>query len=57
MLRHLREFRTNLKEKGLRGTFRHYGWKLFAAIFLYYLIRDLALYVALPLYIASRVSS
>lgn len=57
MLRHLREFRTNLKEKGLRGTFRHYGWKLFAAIFLYYLIRDLTLYVALPLYIASRVSS
>ena len=40
--------RAEFKEGGLRGLFRRYGWKLFAAFFLFYLIRDLTLYVLIP---------
>ena len=40
-----------LKEEGVRALFSRYGWKLVAVIFCYYLIRDLSLYVLLPLLI------
>jgi len=34
---------------GWRGLVRRGGWKLVAAVVAYYLVRDLMLYVALPL--------
>jgi MFS family permease len=49
----VREARRTFRQGGLRGTLQRYGWKLFAAFFLYYLIRDTTLYIVLP-YLAAR---
>jgi hypothetical protein len=49
----VREATQTFREAGLRGTLRRYGWKLVAAFFLFYLVRDLTLYVLLP-YLAAR---
>ncbi len=35
-------------ENGFRKTVKKFGWKLFAIIFLYYLIRDSILYIIIP---------
>ena len=52
MLKVLHELRTNTKESGLRQAikmmFKKYGWKVGLAIFMYYLIRDVTLYIILP---------
>lgn len=37
-----------LKNEGLKGFIRRYGWKFFAGVFVYYVVRDLTIYVALP---------
>ena len=48
----LHELLTNTKESGLRQAikimFKKYGWKVGLAIFMYYLIRDVTLYIILP---------
>ena len=44
----LREIKATFKESGLKGVTQKYGWKLFLAVFVYYLIRDVTLYVVLP---------
>jgi DHA1 family tetracycline resistance protein-like MFS transporter len=49
----LREAKGTFRQGGLRGTLQRYGFKLFAAFFLYYLIRDTTLYIVLP-YLAAR---
>lgn len=43
-----REMITVLRSQGVRGAWRVYRWKLIAAIFFYYLVRDLLVYVILP---------
>ena len=52
MFKVLHELRTNTKEFGLRQAikmmFKKYGWKVGLAIFMYYLIRDVTLYIILP---------
>lgn len=52
MFKALNELRNNTKESGIREAirimFKKYGWKLGVAIFLYYLIRDVTLYIILP---------
>ena len=48
----LQECRQTFKEGGFRAVFRRYGWKIFAVFFMYYLIRDLILYVLIPLLLA-----
>ena len=44
----LQECRTTFKEGGFKGIIRRYGWKTFAIFFIYYLTRDLILYVLIP---------
>ena len=52
MFKVLHELRTNTKESGLRQAikimFKKYGWKVGLAIFMYYLIRDVTLYIIIP---------
>lgn len=51
MMRHmriLREIKQTFKESGFKGVSKRYGWKLFAAFFVYYLVRDVILYILLP---------
>ena len=44
----------NIKNK-IRNLFKKYGWKAAIGIFLYYLVRDVSLYILLPWYIAKNV--
>ena len=39
----------------IHNLFEKYGWKAAVGIFLYYLIRDVSLYILLPWYIAKTV--
>ena len=49
------EARQIFRESGLKGVIRRYGWKFFAVFFVYYLIRDVTLYILLPWYIAQKL--
>tara|TARA_B100000575_G_C23116756_1_gene645678 strand:- start:866 stop:1051 length:186 start_codon:yes stop_codon:yes gene_type:complete len=52
MFKALHELRKNTRYSGIREAikimFRKYGWKLGIAIFMYYLIRDVTLYIVIP---------
>ena len=52
MFKALNELRNNARESGIREAirimFKKYGWKLGVAIFMYYLIRDVTLYIIIP---------
>ncbi len=48
----VRECRQTFKEGGFKGVVRRYGWKIFAVFFVYYLVRDLTLYVLIPYLVA-----
>tara|TARA_B100001123_G_C14503393_1_gene707235 strand:+ start:277 stop:426 length:150 start_codon:yes stop_codon:yes gene_type:complete len=39
----------------ISSLFKKYGWKAAVGIFLYYLIRDVSLYILLPWYIAKNL--
>ena len=49
MFKVLSELRSNTKKLGLKAAikmmFKQYGWKVGMAIFMYYLIRDVTLYI------------
>jgi hypothetical protein len=42
-------------KKRITGLFKKYGWKAAAGIFMYYLIRDVSLYIVLPWLIAKNI--
>ncbi len=46
---YLRTLRDDRRRYGFRGLVKRHGWKPFAFFFVAYLIRDLILYVAIPL--------
>ena len=52
MFKALHELRKNTRDSGIKEAirimFKKYGWKLGLAIFMYYLIRDVTLYIILP---------
>ena len=52
MFKALSELRSNTKKQGLKAAikmmFKQYGWKVGVAIFMYYLIRDVTLYIIIP---------
>jgi hypothetical protein len=49
----VREATARFRESGFRGIWKAYGWKLFAAFVLFYLVRDVTLYIVLP-YLAAQ---
>ncbi len=51
----VKPYRDTLRKKGFKGFIKVYGWKVFAGIFLYYLIRDSILYILLPYLIAKGI--
>ena len=51
------EVRMTFRESGLKAVARRYGWKVFAAFFVYYLVRDLILYIALPWLMAHQFAA
>jgi len=52
MFKALTELRSNTRKFGLiaamKMMFRKYGWKVGVALFMYYLIRDVILYIIIP---------
>lgn len=53
----IRRLRDERRELGWKGLFKKRGWKLVLAFFLFYLIRDLVLYVLIPLAIVAGLLS
>lgn len=51
----IREAKQVFREGGIKGVIRRYGWKFFAVFFVYYLVRDVTLYILLPLYLANKI--
>ncbi|NUN05966.1 MAG: hypothetical protein HUU57_09405 [Bdellovibrio sp.] len=51
----IREAKQVFREGGLKAVIRRYGWKFFAVFFIYYLVRDVTLYILLPLYLANKL--
>lgn len=47
-MRILKEIKSTFKESGFKGVTQKYGWKLFLAVFVYYLVRDVTLYIVIP---------
>ena len=39
----------------IKNFYKKYGWKAAVAIFMYYLVRDVSLYILLPWFIARNV--
>jgi hypothetical protein len=48
----VRDVRQTLRESGVKGVVSRYGWKIVAAFFVYYLVRDTILYILIPYAIA-----
>ena len=44
----LNEYKEIYKQKGLKELLKKLGWRVFALIFIYYLVRDIILYVIGP---------
>jgi MFS family permease len=44
----LREATRLFRKDGIKGLVKRYGWRIVAAFFAYYLIRDMTLYILLP---------
>lgn len=51
----LKEIKATYKESGFRGLRKKYGWKVFAAVIAYYLIRDLTIYVLIPYLVIDHI--
>ena len=45
-----------IKEKGLKGFIKEKGWKILIAFFVFYLIRDVTLYIIIPYLIIDNVA-
>ncbi len=48
----IQQLKSELKEKGLREFIKSIGWKMLLGIFLFYLVRDVFLYLLIPYLIA-----
>jgi hypothetical protein len=56
-MKFLREVRQTVKQSGFRGALKRYGWKLVAAVFCYYLVRDVTLYLVIPYFLTKHLMS
>jgi len=45
----IKQLRAELREHGVRGLIRRRGWRLVLVVFVAYLVRDVVLYVLIPL--------
>ena len=53
----LAEIRKTYRAGGFKAVWSRYGWKLFAAFFVYYLVRDVTLYIIIPYLVAKHILS
>jgi hypothetical protein len=55
ILARLRQLRDERRQLGWKGLVRKRGWTLVVLVVLAYLVRDLVLYVLLPLAVAAKI--
>jgi hypothetical protein len=55
MKQKLCEFKARRRELGWRGALKPYGWRVVVAIVLFYLVRDIALYIVLPYLVVNNL--
>lgn len=48
----LHEARMAFRQGGIKGILKTYGWKAFAIFFVFYLVRDVILYILIPYLVA-----
>ena len=53
----INEYKKIYKEKGFKALLKKLGWKIFLIVFLYYLIRDIILYVIIPIFFFDFLSN
>jgi hypothetical protein len=53
LLEHFRSLRDERRRLGWKGLLKHRGWKFVALVVIVYLVRDVVLYVLVPLAIAA----
>jgi hypothetical protein len=47
------EMKVTWKTEGFKALISRYGWKFFALVFCYYLVRDVTLYILIPYFVAT----
>ena len=52
----INEYKKIYKEKGFKALLKKLGWKIFLFVFLYYLIRDIFLYIIAPIFLFDFLS-
>jgi hypothetical protein len=52
---HFDEMKILWRTQGNKALIKRYGWKIFALVFCYYLIRDVTLYILIP-YLFAKMS-
>lgn len=50
-----REWWHIIKNEGIRAFIKQKGWKFFLAFILFYLIRDVTLYIIIPYFAISKI--
>lgn len=50
----IHEMKMTGRKAGIKGLYQRYGFKLFLAFFVYYLVRDVTLYILIPWWIAKK---
>ena len=55
LVRYLRILRDERRQLGWKGLVKKRGWKLVALFVVFYLIRDVTLYILIPLGIAAGI--
>jgi len=51
-----REWWAIIKNEGVKAFIKQKGWKFFIAFFLFYLIRDVTLYIIIPYFAIKNIS-
>lgn len=47
-MKQIQEMFAVIRTQGIRAAFKKFGWRLVCLVFVYYLVRDLTLYVFIP---------
>ena len=55
-LNRFRNLAKKVREKGFLAAIKSVGWKVTAGIFVYYIVRDVTLYVLVPYLVAKRIA-
>ena len=48
----IKKYRQIYRERGFKALLKESGWKVFTLVFIFYLIRDVVLYILIPYLVA-----